>query len=79
MNKRDENGLAHGPGEYRTSGGLLYRANYVHGERHGLNEWVYDDGSLRSRRHYNYGKQIGLDQEWDSEGNLLAEFFHLKP
>jgi antitoxin component YwqK of YwqJK toxin-antitoxin module len=55
MNKRNEQGQAHGPWEWyyhHLNGNLSYKANYLNGEPHGSWEWYYPNGKLAAIEYF---------------------------
>jgi len=53
MNKRNEQGELHGLCEwYYRNGPLMYKGNYINGERHGPWEIYSSNGNLSEIRYY---------------------------
>ena len=46
---------------------------FVEGQRHGLLQTWYSDGSLRQIVPYEHGKKHGIERQWDQTGKLVLE------
>jgi hypothetical protein len=58
-NQKDENGALHGPHEVFHGKMLWYRHHYNHGERHGMWERYYSDGSIIYHGLFHHGVKRG--------------------
>ena len=57
---------------YHDNGQLWTQENYKKGERHGLQEWLYENGQLDYRENWKDGKEDGLFEGYHENGQLRS-------